>query len=99
MTPSHAWILTASVVTLLDLTLAIYVGRHVWINASYGGIYGFNGYAKPMIFISSVVNIAASMMVAGVLSSHTSRYRWLLCATFLVHAYVAAIFFPHRYGL
>lgn len=98
-TLSHAWIRAAAIVTLLDLALAIYVGRHVAINGQYGGIYGFNGYARPAIFVSSVVNVAAFFMAACVLALHTSRYRRLLWATFLVHVYVAAIFLQLRYGL
>ncbi len=42
--------------------------------------------------------IAAFVLSLIVLIRSRSRYRWLLCATFLVQAYIAAIFAP-SYGL
>jgi len=69
------------------------------LNGSWGGIYGFGGYARPAILFSSVINVTVFLLVASVLILNDSRYRWLLCATFLVQAFVAAIFFPLRYGL
>jgi hypothetical protein len=92
------WIRNAAAVTLFDFACAVYVGRHVVINGSWGGIYGFNGFARPVIFATSLFNLFAFALVMGVLFTNTSRYRWWLCLTFLVHAFVALIFLPAGYG-
>ncbi len=71
----------------------------MWVNGSWGGIYGFNGFAQPVIFATSLFNLAAFSLVVGVLCINKSAYRWWLCFAFLVHAYIALIYLPFGYGL
>jgi hypothetical protein len=101
VTPSVSWKWTriAWAVTLLDLIAAFYVATHTMFDPQYGVLHGFNGWARPVVFVSSLFNVIAFMLVLGVFFTESGYRRWVLLPAFLVHAYVALNFFPIRFGI